>query len=299
MNKIIEKYSNVDYRVLSIETCKDEYDQLAKELQLRRELGLNNEYEVFGENIESISIKCGFEAITVIVLFVPYMTEEKLKLSKKSNLSSHACSIDYHRIVKDLMNEMVVDLKNIYPENSYYTQCDNGPYNERFFAIKSGLGKKSINSTIINDIYGSYGFIGIIITDAVIKEYTTQEKHCNRCNKCIKKCPSKAISSESADFNRCISYLTQKKKLSETEEELLKLQTKIFGCDICQEVCPENKNKKYSNIEDFNRDLLYNIELEDIEYLSNREFKRKFSDRNFSWKGKSIVVRNITIGRRK
>lgn len=299
MNKIIEKYDNVDYRVLSIESCKDEYDKFTKELQDRRRCGLNNEYEVFGDTIDSISIKCGFQAITAIVLFIPYMTEEKMKLSKKSNLSSHACSMDYHLIAKNLMSNIVMDLKNEYPENNYYIQCDNGPYNERFFAIKSGLGKKSINSTIINDIYGSYGFIGLIITDAMIKEYKTQEKHCNHCGECIKKCPSKAISSEGIDFNRCISYLTQKKKLSESEEQLLKSQNKIFGCDVCQEVCPENKNKKYSNIEDFKRDLLYNIELEDIEYLSNREFKRKFSDRNFSWKGKNIIARNISIGRGK
>ena len=156
-----------------------------------------------------------------------------------------------------------------------------------------------MNSMIINDIFGSYGFIGLIITDISSKEHITASLQCIKCDRCIRQCPSGAISSDGVDFSRCISYLTQKKTINSFEETLLKKQNKVFGCDVCQDVCPENKNKKYSNIEDFSRDLLYNIELGEIYDISNREFRRKFSDRNFSWKGKNIIVRNIMTGRDK
>ena len=299
MNDILKKYDDIDYRIMDIESCRESYDEFLKKLKEKRSLGEGNEYEIEGEGLDEISNKYGFYPRTAIVLFVPFMTEDKARVSDGANLSSHAFSRDYHMIVKKILNEIVDDIKARYHEAEFLIQCDNGPLNERFFAYASGLGKTGMNSMIINDIFGSYGFIGLIITDISSKEHITESLQCIKCNRCIRQCPSGAISSDGVDFSRCISYLTQKKTINSFEETLLKKQNKVFGCDVCQDVCPENKNKKYSNIEDFSRDLLYNIELGEIYDISNREFRRKFSDRNFSWKGKNIIVRNIMTGRDK
>lgn len=295
MNKLKLKYSIFEYRVLNFESQKKKYDDFIEVLKSRRESGLGCEFETAGESLFSFKDKHGFEPKSIIVLFVPYLSEKKKNGCENSNLSVHACSIDYHDVVKKITSIVSKDICDNYKGAKVHIQCDNGEYNERFFAFNSGLGKKGLNSLVINELYGSYGFLSLVFTDAEFEEIITYEGDCSKCKLCIENCPSGAITESGVNFNLCISYLTQKKQLSEYEEKLLKNQRKIYGCDICQLVCPENKNKKYSNIEDFNIDLLYNIELENVLSLSNKEFKRIYGNRNFSWRGKNIIKRNILI----
>lgn len=289
-------YEDIEYRVLNTDNCKQKYNEFIRFIKERKKLGINNEYEIDGEDLYDFQNIHGFEAKNIMVIFVPYMTSGKYEKSIDSNLSVHACSLDYHKILENIIDDIILDISKKYPEANFFVQIDNGPFNERFFALESGLGKKSINSTIINEKYGSYGFLGLIITDADLDEMITEKSSCIGCKICIEACPSKAISERGVDFNKCISYLTQKKQLNEDEELLLGKQMKVYGCDICQGVCPENKNKKYSNIEDFNLDLLYNIDLGEISNMSNREFKRKYHNRNFAWKGRAVILRNLLIG---
>ena len=165
-----------------------------------------------------------------MVLFIPYSNYEKLEISIKNNLSIHACSIDYHKIVKRIAVGIVNELSGKYPDLKYHIQCDNGEYNEKYFALESGLGKKGANSLVINDVYGSYGFISLIFTDIELREYKTDKSNCINCRKCISSCPSGAIFENGINFNKCISYLTQKKFLDKNEENILKKQYKIYRC---------------------------------------------------------------------
>lgn len=295
MNKTIFSYEEIEYRILKIDKHKSKYCEFLEYIKERKRLGIDNEYEVKGESLDDFKLVHGFEPRSMVIIFAPYMTSGKYEQSLKSNLSAHACSIDYHKILGNIMEAVKLDIAKKYSEASFFVQCDNGPLNERFFALESGLGKKGMNSTVINDKYGSYGFLGLLITDIDLDEITTVKKSCIGCKKCISACPSKAISESGIDFNKCISYITQKKDLNREEELIMSRQNKIYGCDICQGVCPENKNKKYSNIEDFNLDLLYNIDLREISDISNREFKRKYSERNFTWKGRNVILRNLLI----
>lgn len=295
MNKLKLKYNVFEYRVLNFETQKKKYDKFIESLKARKKDGLGCEFEIAGESLFSFKDKYGFEPKSIIVLFIPYLSEEKKEACKSTNLSIHACSIDYHNVVKKVASMVVEDILDKHKNAKIHIQCDKGEYNERFFAFNSGLGKKGLNSLIINDIYGSYGFLTLLFTDVEFEEIVTSNGSCCNCKLCIENCPAKAITESGVNFNLCISYLTQKKQLVEYEEKLIKNQRKIYGCDICQLICPENKNKKYSNIEDFNIDLLYNIELENVLSLSNKEFKRIYGNRNFSWRGKNIIKRNILI----
>ncbi|MGB5823904.1 MAG: 4Fe-4S double cluster binding domain-containing protein [Proteocatella sp.] len=298
MNNEMLFYKDIEYRILNIDNQKDGYREFLKDIKDRRELGINNEYEIKGESLDDFKSVHGFEPRSVVVIFVPYMTQGKYEKALNSNLSAHACSMDYHSIVGGIIENIAADITKKNSGASFFVQCDNGPFNERFFALASGIGKKGINSTVINDKYGSYGFLGLIITDANLDEVKTLKRNCIGCKICIDACPSNAISETGINFNKCISYLTQKKSLSIEEEFLISKQKKIYGCDICQGVCPENKNKKYSNIEDFNLDLLYNIDLDEILNTGNREFKRKYSDRNFTWKGRNVILRNLLIDKK-
>lgn len=295
MNKLKLNYNHFEYRVLNFESQKKKYDEFIGFLKERKENNLGCEFEISGESLNSFKDKHEFEPKSIIVLFIPYLSEGKKEFCKDSNLSIHACSIDYHNVVKKIASMVGEDIRESHSNAKIHIQCDNGEYNERFFAFNSGLGKKGYNSLIINDIYGSYGFLALIFTDIEFEEVTTNKEECSNCGLCITHCPSGAISKNGINFNLCISYLTQKKQLSEHEVRLIKNQSKVYGCDVCQLICPENKNKKYSNIEDFNMDLLYNIDLDNVLSLSNKEFKQIYGNRNFSWRGKNIIKRNILI----
>ena len=186
--------------------------------------------------------------------------------------------------------------------NGFYQQMDNGPLNERFFAYISGLGSKGINSMIINEKYGSYGFIGLIITDMEMDPYITEIKDCSKCMVCKEKCPGKAISGDfNMDSKLCASYLSQtKKELTDNERKILKSSGNIFGCDICQKCCPDNADKTLLHSNDFtnsnfNKKIISNLEYEDLQNISNKDFKKYFGEKAFSWRGKKILLRNLDI----
>lgn len=281
----------IDYRIINFEKIKDQYDDFITERSNKKSSGDSNEFEPKEVSIDKLSDILGFEPMSIIVVFIPYLTKDKFLKYDRSNLSLHAMSIDYHIISKKILENLCVKL-NL---NKYYIQCDNGIFNERFYAIHTGLCMKGINGLAIHCRYGSYGFLGLIATNELLPEKLTSQKHCRSCNLCIKHCPACAITTSEVYGNRCLSYLTQKKILSEFEEKLISKSSKVYGCDICQLVCPENKNIKYTEIEDFKKDLLYNIELEELHQYGNRTFKKIYGNRNFSWRGKSILVRNLRL----
>ena len=280
----------MDYRVIKFKNVKEEYIQFLYERELSKKNNSKNEFEPSYQKLEELYKNIGFELETVIVYFFPYYKNIK---SEESNISIHAMSKDYHYISKNLLEKLK---KEIIEEGfNAYIQCDNGFLNERFFAINSGLCMKGLNGLAIHEKFGSYGFLGLIATDKKMKEYVTEIKECIKCGLCIKKCPSGAITKTGINANVCVSYLTQKKELTLSEENIIRQTKKVFGCDICQEVCPHNREIKNTQIEDFSEDLLYNIKLEDISSLSNKEFKKLYGNRNFSWRGKKIIIRNLEL----
>ena len=110
---------------------------------------------------------------------------------------------------------------------------------------------------------------------------------------CIKLCPGGALTENGFDERKCVSYITQKKgELSEEEMNAIRNSGSVWGCDICQRVCPENKNKELTGINKFRENLILCIKNEKI---SNREFKKKYAERAFSWRGKGVIDRNLSI----
>ena len=230
---------------------------------------------------------------SIIVCAFPYYIGDK----ENSNLSKYCYGKDYHIVVKQKMEQITEYLSNTIKGFEYKIFVDNGPLVDRYLAYLSGIGYFGINNNIITDEYGSYVFIGYIINNY---EFTPDEplpKTCIKCGKCVEYCPGNAILGNfEMNPTRCLSYITQKKEeLSEEERNILNSSNKIFGCDICQEVCPHNKHIPITNINEFLEDTIINLEYEDIDTLSNKEFKRRYGNRAFSWRGRKIIKRNMDI----
>lgn len=226
------------------------------------------------------------EAKTVIVYLLPYKTD-----GEKTNLSLYAKGEDYHEVACQISNKIISQLEdNGYSGKSF---CDNGVLDDRYLAYLAGLGFYGRNALLINDVYGTYTFIGYIITDCDMPADKPIDKMCMECGLCEASCPGGAISKDGIDYARCASYLTQKKgELTDDEEGIIKKSGYIWGCDICQEVCPHNRGIKSTSIDAFIHNTI--SELSD-EKLSNKEFMHKYKNRAFAWRGAGIIRRNIEI----
>lgn len=233
------------------------------------------------------------DAKSIIVCLFPYYMED----DKETNLSNSTFSIDYHFIVKEKLLQIADYLSHHINNFQYKAFVDNGPLVERYLAYGAGLGYFGMNSHIINDEYGSYVFIGYIINNYLFDIDEPLKRTCIKCGACIKSCPGNAIKGD-FDINPllCRSYLTQKKeKLSKREEEIIKKHPLVYGCDICQQVCPHNKDIKITNMDEFKENSKKSIDYQELLEISNKEFKRRYGDRAFSWRGKKLLERNFEL----
>lgn len=210
-------------------------------------------------------------------------------------LSKSTWGIDYHKVLKEKMGNLIEEIKKI-TDFEYKYFVDTGPLIDRELAKKAGVGYYGKNCSIINHDYGSFIFLGYILTNLDLDSSEEVEEDCGDCNLCIKACPTGALE-EPYRLNpkRCISYLTQTKDNIPIELRK-KMGVKIYGCDTCQLVCPKNKDvKKSSHIEFVPRLTNGYINIEELLFMSNREFKDKYGEMAGSWRGKNVLNRNAII----
>ena len=232
-------------------------------------------------------------AKSIIVCVFPYHIEDKYE----SNISRYCYGMDYHLVIKEKLNEICEEIKSVDEKFEYRVFADNGPLVDRYLAYLAGIGYYGVNNNLITDKYGSYVFIGYIVNNYDLEVDNPTNKTCIKCNKCVKYCPGNALEGNyKMNPKKCLSYITQKKEeLTLEEKDKMKKNKLIFGCDICQIVCPHNKDICESNIEEFTTDLITNLDEEEISSISNKEFKRRYKNRAFSWRGRNIIKRNMDI----
>lgn len=223
-------------------------------------------------------------AKSVIVYLFPYYLGEEYY--KNSNISKYAVPDDYHKICGRYLDKAVLSLREEYPDNLFEYFCDNSPLNEVKAACLSGLGVRGENSLLINETYGSFCFIGEIVTDLDILIDEREISSCLKCGLCEKKCINNALKNGRVDENRCYSAITQKKgELTEIEAKLIRENRCIWGCDICQNICPMNKNIKTSPIKEF-------FETANAVYKGESDYNK---NRAFSWRKQDVINRNLEI----
>ena len=257
------------------------------------EIFQNKNLPVGSCNYSSVSFSDDNRFKSVLTTVIPYW----FKPEKPHNISIYAMLPDYHKVVVEILNEICVELKKLFPDNIFESHADISPVNEKKAAVLCGLGFIGKNTLLINEKFGSFVFIGDICTDAEIHiENDIKENLCGDCNLCIKACVGNALENGFC-IEKCVSAITQKKgEFSDFEKQILRKSGSVWGCDVCSLVCPYNKGLVTSEYaEKYKDQLIYNIDSNMLGGLSNGEFKRKFNDRAFAWKGISVLRRNIEI----
>ncbi len=189
-------------------------------------------------------------AESVIVCAANYKNESwDQQSSINPRISSYAITQDYHTSLKDGLNIVLARLKEEYPDLRGRCFTDSAPVLEKSWAIETGLGWRGKNSLIVTPRYGSFIFLGEIIIDAEadIYDHPFTDDFCGTCTACMDACPNKAIVRPYViDTSRCISRLTTE-RLPEGETTATGTHGWIFGCDICQSVCPHNRRTPHTD----------------------------------------------------
>lgn len=206
----------------------------------------------------------------------------------RGNLSMGAVGTDYHVVLKEHLESLNQRLEEIDPQFQGICFVDTGPLVDRDLAVRGGLGYIGMNGCLHTKKFGSMVFLGYIMTNVVLQKKAPTQGTCSKCKKCIQACPGGALQENGFDIERCVSYLTQKKGLLSREEMRL-IGKQIYGCDVCQIVCPNNQQKK--SLETFSTEEAMPL-LESILSINNKEFRETFGKTAAGWRGKKIIQRN-------
>ena len=231
---------------------------------------------------------------TVLAAAFPYFAGER-----PGNLSLYARGEDYHAVVVRRLNTVCEALAEQYPGESFFPSADNSPLPEREAAWLAGIGLRGASGLLILPPYGTYVFLGTILTGAALElPERSPAPDCPRCGACRAACPAGAMGEGGPDVSRCLSELTQKKgALTGEEEARLKAHPLIWGCDFCQRACPFNAAPALSPLPEFSTDLVDSLENADLEGLTNRTFREKYGGRAFAWRGPGPLRRNLELKR--
>lgn len=238
------------------------------------------------------------ENASVVFMVIPYFCGNAGKM-----LSAYGAVYDYHGFARELFFDLEAYVKEKYPKKIAKGYADHSPYLECEGAARAGLGVMGKNSLLITEKYSSYVFIAELVTTLSADELKAEGipagdgilRHCEDCGACTNACPSGCAGGASRDL--CISHLTQKKgSLTPDEIALIKRGGSIWGCDICQYICPHTKaalknGTLKTSIPYFTDSYLGDSPIEKIENMDDNTF----SLYPFAWRKRPTIERNIAI----
>jgi len=221
------------------------------------------------------------DAKSVISLALNYYTDEKQLDPTAPKISKYAYGMDYHTVIKNKLKELLHTIQEQIGDVNGRAFVDSAPVLDKAWAKKAGLGWVGKNTNLINQRAGSFFFLAELIIDAEL-EYDVEPTadHCGTCTRCIDACPTEAIVAPYiVDGSRCISYLTIELKNELPQEFKGKTNDWMFGCDVCQDVCPWNKFSVLHNEPAFtpHPDLL-GITKRDWEEITEETFQKVFKN---------------------
>jgi epoxyqueuosine reductase len=221
------------------------------------------------------------EAKSIVVVALNYFTpSEHEEDSSKGKVSRYAWGDDYHDVLKEKLRELFAFIKSIDESAEAKICVDTAPIMDKAWAVRAGLGWIGKHSNLITKEFGSWVFIGEILLNLEL-EYDTEivEDHCGTCTACLVACPTQAIVKPYAvDSRKCLSYVTIELRAPDFPEQFVKdMNGWLYGCDICQDVCPWNRFEKPTEEQRFApREGNVTTDLDEILSLSPEKYAEKF-----------------------
>ena len=223
------------------------------------------------------------DAKSVLVLLFPYYTGPQ----PERNLSYYTLGPDYHRVAGEMLQGLAEYLAQQLPPYQFVPFVDSSPIPEVEAAVQAGLGCRGENGMLLSPKYGSFVFIGEIVTDLALPPAQSPEGVCSGCGRCVTACPASALGSGGPDRERCLSHITQKKgELTPQQADLIRKGGLIWGCDICALVCPYNRAPAVTPIPAF-KDVVPVASDENLDFL--------VETRACGWRGKQVLERNLEL----
>ncbi|MEI2663742.1 tRNA epoxyqueuosine(34) reductase QueG [Rossellomorea sp. LJF3] len=282
-------------------TTADTFSEMKNRLLRQEMLGYQSGFEekVIEKRVDPSLIFDQPKSIIAIALAYPSKMKNAPQ-SKRGERRGIFCraswGTDYHHVLRDRLSKLEEYIVSRVPQARFKSMVDTGELVDRAVAERAGIGWSGKNCSIITPEFGSYVYLGEMVTNLPFAPDTPMEDQCGTCNKCVDVCPTGAlIEGGQLDSQKCIAFLTQTKGFL-ADEYRVKLGNRLYGCDTCQTVCPENKGKDFHFHEEMEPDPeIAKPLLKPLLTISNREFKEKYGHVSGSWRGKKPIQRNAII----
>lgn len=241
-------------------------------------------------------------AKSVITLLLNYFPSEK-QIPSSPKISKYAYGKDYHEVIREKLNFLLQEIKSNIGDIHGRGFVDSAPVLERSWAQRSGLGWIGKNGNLITRQSGSFFFIATLITDLELDyDDPFAKDYCGTCTRCIEACPTDAILPHKVvDGSKCISYFTIELKNALIPDSMKgKFDNWVFGCDICQDVCPWNRFSRPHDVPEFSPlPEILNLSTAEWEAMTEENFRKIFRDsplRRAKWKGMLRNLKFISAG---
>lgn len=279
----------------------DSFIELKERLKNSQELGYQSGFEkgTIEERTEpAVLFKEAASLISIAVAYPSKMENEPKnnKTERRGIFSRASWGTDYHHVMRERLEKLSDFIKTKQLNFDGKLMVDTGELSDKAVAERAGIGFSAKNTLIITPEFGSYVYLGELITNIPFAPDTPIEDGCGDCTICIDVCPTGAIiQGGQLNSQRCIAFLTQVKDFV-PEEYRSKIGNRLYGCDTCQAVCPLNKGIDFHLHEELEPEPhITKPPLKPILKLSNRQFKETYGHMAGSWRGKKPIQRNAII----
>lgn len=282
-------------------TTADPFTELKNRLIRQQELGFQSGFEEPDIEKRVIPALLLPEPRSIISIALAYPSKMRVRVEGKKGerrgfFSRASWGLDYHHILRDRLKKLEEFILSKEPDARLKSMVDTGELSDRAVAVRAGIGWSGKNCAVMTPEFGSYVYLGEMITSIPFAPDSPMEDQCGSCTACIEACPTGAlVQGGQINAQRCIAFLTQTKSVI-PEEFRERIGNRVYGCDSCQTSCPVNKGKDFHFHEEMEADpKVAKPLLRPMLKMSNREFKNQFGSVAGSWRGKKPIQRNAII----